>query len=295
VHQNICQVYHLGRFGKRYYIAMEFISGVNLKELIDRQAQLGLRVPPELGVFIVSRVCRALEYAHTKRDKRGEYLHVVHRDVSAKNVMISTEGEVKLTDFGVAKARRLMKAHEGRVRVGNALYMSPEQAKYQPTDGRSDLFSLGVVAFELLTGRQLFAGRSLKATLRNVLTMEIPSPREVDPEIPPSVERILLKTLERDVSRRYQSAGELGYELEYEIYHRGYGPTIVTLEKHMRALFPWLFVPGTERVRAVPAIDDAVLSAMSTIASGGWTMRAEESPGGERPSARSTAQERPRR
>jgi eukaryotic-like serine/threonine-protein kinase len=273
VHQNICQVYYLGQAGRRYYIAMEYISGVNLKEFIDRHLQLGQRVPPELAAFIISRVCRGLEYAHRKRDKRGRLLGVVHRDVSTKNIMISTEGEVKLTDFGVAKARDLMADAEGQVRVGKLPYMSPEQARYESTDGRSDLFSLGTVAFELLTGSRLFDSRSARRTVELVLTKVVPPLRELA-EVSPGLERIVQKALERDLERRYQDAGEMAYDLEFEIYHRGYGPTIVALEKHMRKLFPALFRAGTERHQAVPRMDDRVFSVCSTLAADDLTLPA---------------------
>jgi serine/threonine protein kinase len=244
VHQNICQVYQLGRVGERYFIAMEYIRGVNLRQFMDRHRRKRVDLPPELGTFIISRVCRGLEYAHGKRDRSGMRLGVVHRDVSPGNIMVSTEGEVKLTDFGVAKARnRMLNLAEGQVRVGKLGYMSPEQARFEPTDARADLFSLGAVMFEILTGQTLFGGRTSQMMLRNVLEQPVPSPREINPAIPEGTERVLLKALERDPDRRYQSAGEMGYDLEYQIYHQGYGPTIVTLEKHMRGLFPKLFLP----------------------------------------------------
>ena len=246
VHQNICQVYQLGKFENRYYIAMEYVAGVNLKEFLDRHLLDGLLIPPELGTFIVSRVCRGLEYAHRKRDARGHLLGVVHRDVSPKNIMIAADGEVKLTDFGIAKARHYMKDQEGEVLMGKVQYMSPEQAQYLPTDARSDLFSLGVVMFELLTGQILFGSDSTATAMQNVVYKPIPAPRKLNPSIPEEVERIILKATQRDPGKRYATAGEMGYDLEYAIYSRGYGPTIVTLEKYMRKLFPRLY-PAAER------------------------------------------------
>jgi serine/threonine-protein kinase len=283
VHQNICQVYHLGRWGKRTYIAMEFITGVNLKEFIRRHGELGRQVPWALGTFIVSRVCRGLEYAHGKRDKNGQLLGVVHRDVSFKNIMISTEGEVKLTDFGVAKARKLMRDREGEVRVGSAQTMAPEQVKFQPTDARTDLFALGVILFELLTGQRLFAARTTKGTLRNVLRKKIPQPSRLNPEIPPGIERIILKALSRDPNTRYQSAGAMGYDLEYEIYHQGYGPTIVTLEKYLHELFPGMFLGKAESSRQ-ESLHDSTL-----------TMRPSEVVGDDRERSASTVDLHPRR
>jgi serine/threonine-protein kinase len=255
VHQNICQVYQLGRVGQRYFIAMEFINGVNLRQFLRRHEKTGRSLPPELAVFITSRICRGLEYAHGKRDKNGLLLGVVHRDVGPHNVMVSTEGDVKLTDFGVAKARtQTVELDDGQVRVGKAEYMSPEHVRMEPTDARSDLFSLGAVMFELLTGERLFCGETAHETRAKVLERPIPRPRELNPKISEGVEAVLLRALERDPGARYQTAGELGTDLEYQIYHQGYGPTIVTLEKHMRGLFPELFIPaGRRRAPSKPA------------------------------------------
>ena len=254
VHQNIVQIYKLGRLGNVYYIAMEYVNGINLQEFLNRHLELGQKVPPELGAFIISRVCRGLEYAHAKRDKKGVPLGVVHRDISPKNLMISAEGEVKITDFGIAKAHNLMKDQEGQVLMGKAQYMSPEQAQYMPTDGRSDIFSLGVVMFELLTGESVF-GTTEETTviLNNVSIKDIPKPRDVNPEIPEALERIILKSLERNLPKRYQDAGKMGYDMEYFMYHKGYGPTIVTLEKYMRQLFPQLYTTPFEKSEVRPS------------------------------------------
>ncbi|PYV19422.1 MAG: hypothetical protein DMG07_01895 [Acidobacteria bacterium] len=254
VHQNICQVYQLGKFGSRYYIAMEYVAGVDLAHFIVKQMELRTFVPPDLGTFIISRVCRGLEYAHCKRDRQGQLLGVVHRDVSPKNIMISVEGEVKLTDFGVAKARNLMKDQEGKVLLGKAQYMSPEQAQLHPTDARSDLFSLGVVMFELLTNQKLFRGESTKHTLKNVLAKSIPTLRAYNPEVPEEIDRIFARAVERDLNKRYQSAAEMGYDLEYSIYAKGYGPTIVSLERYMRKLFPHLYAAADSRSAAEPIV-----------------------------------------
>jgi serine/threonine protein kinase len=245
VHQNIVQIYKLGRIKNTFYIAMEYVHGVNLQEFMARHLELGQKVPIDLGAFIVSRIC---EYAHSKRDRNGNPLGVVHRDISPKNLMITAEGEVKITDFGIAKARKLMKDQEGTVLMGKAQYMSPEQAQYMATDRRSDIFSLAVVTTELLTGESIF-GTTEDTTmiLGNVVQKNIPKPRDLNPDIPEALEKIMQKALERSVTRRYQDAGKMGYDLEYFMYHKGYGPTIVTLEKYMRQLFPRLYVAPMDR------------------------------------------------
>ncbi len=248
VHQNIVQIYKLGRINQTFYIAMEYVQGVNLQEFMNRHLESGQKVPIDLAAFIISRVCRGLEYAHAKRDRAGNPLGVVHRDISPKNLMITTEGEVKITDFGIAKARKLMKDQEGQVLMGKAQYMSPEQAQYMQTDRRSDIFSLAVVMVELLSGESIF-GTTEDTTkiLENVVHKAIPNPRLLNPEIPEQLEKIILKALERNVTKRYQDAGKMGYDLEYFMYHKGYGPTIVTLEKYMRQYFPHLYHTPMEK------------------------------------------------
>jgi serine/threonine-protein kinase len=255
VHQNIVQIYKLGRIQNTYYIAMEYVHGINLQQFMNRHLEQSLRVPTELGAFIISRVCRGLEYAHSKRDKQGQPLGVVHRDISPKNLMISAEGEVKITDFGIAKARNLMKDQEGQVLMGKAQYMSPEQAAYLPTDRRSDIFSLGVVMYEMLTGEPAFGAHDdTTVILENVQKKEIRPPREINPDIPEALEKILMKSLERTISRRYQDAGQMGHDIEYFMYHKGYGPTIVTLEKYMRQHFPQLYLAPMEQKVSRPVV-----------------------------------------
>lgn len=243
IHQNIVQIYKLGKTNGQFYIAMEYVHGVNLRQLMDKHHELGTIMPVELGAFIISRVCRGLEYAHAKTDPDGIPLGVVHRDINPNNLMIATEGEVKITDFGVAKAKNVMEDKEGSVIMGKAPYMSPEQAKGKVTDRRSDVFSLGIVMYELLTGQGLFGhGEDARAIMKNVCEAAIPAPRELNPEIPEQLEKIIMKALERDLDKRYPDAGKFGYDLEYFMYHKGYGPTIQTLEKHMRLMFPELYI-----------------------------------------------------
>src|ERR1700761_3094437 len=158
IHTNIVQTYHLGEANNVYFICMELIRGVNLEQFTRQLAQKRRPLPRELAVFITSRVARGLAYAHAKTDKDSKPLGIVHRDVSLKNIMIAFEGDVKLTDFGIAKARGFLQDNEGEVVAGKADYMSPEQADFQITDRRSDLFSTGVVLSNLLMGYNVFKG-----------------------------------------------------------------------------------------------------------------------------------------
>ena len=237
IHTNIVQTYHLGEANGVYFIAMEFIRGVNLEQFCQQLTDRKRQLPKELAVFIVSRVARGLAYAHAKTDKDGKPLGIVHRDVSLKNIMIAFEGDVKLTDFGIAKARGFLTDQEGEVVAGKADFMSPEQADFQITDKRSDLFSAGVVLAHLLLGRNIFKGPTAEESRQRIMTLPIPDFRALDSRIDDRLNEILHRALVRDLNSRYPDADQLLYDLEHYIYHTGYGPTNETLGKYMRDLF----------------------------------------------------------
>ena len=237
IHTNIVQTYHLGEANGVCFIAMELIRGVNLEQFSRQLTDKKKKLPKELAVFITSRVARGLAYAHAKTDKDGKPLGIVHRDVSFKNIMIAFEGDVKLTDFGIAKARGFLTDQEGEVVAGKADYMSPEQADFQVTDKRSDLFSVGVVLSNLLLGRNIFKGENAEESRQRIMSQPIPDFRALDSRIDDKLNDILHHCLVRDPERRYATADELMYDLEYYIYHEGYGPTNETLGKFIRELF----------------------------------------------------------
>jgi len=237
IHTNIVQTYHLGEANGVYFICMELIRGANLEQFTNRLAETGQVLPKELAVFITSRVARGLAYAHAKTDKDGRPLGVVHRDVSFKNILIAFEGDVKLTDFGIAKARGFLKDQEGEIVAGKAEYMSPEQADFQITDKRSDLFSTGVVLAHLLLGHNIFKGNTTEESRQRIMHHPIPDFRKLDDRIDDELNRILQLALARDLSKRYPNADKLLFDLEHYIYHRGYGPTNETLGRFIRELF----------------------------------------------------------
>lgn len=237
IHTNIVQTYHLGSTGQLYYIAMELIRGVNLEQFTQQLTDRKRKLPLELAVFIVSRVARGLSYAHAKRDKDGKLLGIVHRDVSFKNIMIAFEGDVKLTDFGIAKARGFLQDNEGEVVAGKADFMSPEQASFKITDKRSDIFSAGVVLANLLLGYNIFKGANADESRERVMTLSVPDFTRLDSRIDAPLNRILQRTMAREIGVRYPDSDELLYELEHYIYHTGYGPTNETLGKFIRELF----------------------------------------------------------
>jgi serine/threonine-protein kinase len=237
IHTNIVQTYHLGEINGVCLIAMELIRGVNLEQFTHQLSEKKRILPKELAVFITSRVSRGLAYAHAKTDKDGKPLGIVHRDVSFKNIMVAFEGDVKLTDFGIAKARGFLTDQEGEVVAGKPDYMSPEQADFQITDKRSDIFSVGVVLSNLLLGKNIFKGETAEESRGRIMRQPIPDFRALDPRIDDKLNDILHHCLTRDLARRYATADELMYDLEYYIYHDGYGPTNETLGKFIRELF----------------------------------------------------------
>jgi serine/threonine protein kinase len=237
IHTNIVQTYHLGEANDVSFICMELIRGCNLEQFTRQLASKKHPLPRELAVFITSRVARGLAYAHAKTDKDGKPLGIVHRDVSFKNIMIAYEGDVKLTDFGIAKARGFLSDQEGEVVAGKADYMSPEQADFQITDRRSDLFSVGVVLAHLLLGKNIFKGDTAEESRQRIMKMNIPDFTGLDPRIDAPLNKILQSCLTRDLSHRYATADQLMHDLEYYIYHSGYGPTNETLGKFIRELF----------------------------------------------------------
>ena len=238
VHPNIVQIYQLDKYAGGYYIAMEYINGVTCSELLSLHRSLGVNIPVDYVTFIISRIARGLEYAHNLRDNTGKLLDIVHRDVCPKNIMITSEGEGKLTDFGIAKAGNSSTSHEGELLLGKVQYMSPEQAMLKKTDNRSDIFSLGIVYYELLTGVSPFKADSSIASLSKVRMCSLPPVTSYRNDLPKELLRILNKMLKKDPAARYSDTGELSTDLEMLMYAHGYGPTIKKLSQYMNTVFP---------------------------------------------------------
>ena len=237
IHPNIVQIYNFGEQAHRVFMIMEFVDGYNLEEFLLQHQALRLNVPIDLAVFLVSRICRALAYAHRKCDKDGRPLRIVHRDVNPRNILLGHEGHVKLTDFGIAKARDLMFNEEGSIIAGKEDYLSPEQARKEVTDERADIFSCGVVLAELLFGENPFTGNTPEETLANVLDLPLPEFGAHRDGIDDRLVRVLHRALDRDRNRRYQTAHEFLRDLELYLYSDHYGPTTEKLAAYNRVLF----------------------------------------------------------
>ena len=223
-HASICQIYDLGRIGEHdHYIAMEYISGRDLLSLHNFFRRKQSRMPMILASYIGARVAEGLDYAHRKRGPDGDAMHIVHRDVSPQNVIISYDGQVKLIDFGIAKARsRNMQETQAGVLKGKFGYMSPEQVQGRPIDHRSDIFALGTVVHETLTCQRLFFGESDFATLELIRDGQVAPPSRVNPDVPAELDRIVMKALAKDLDERYGSAAEMGEDLSRFIQGRGH-------------------------------------------------------------------------
>ncbi len=212
-HANICQIFELGRITGQHFIAMEYIWGKDLLQIHNRFRKLGERMPVAMACYIISRVCEGLHYAHKKKDALGRPLEIVHRDCSPQNMLISYEGEVKLIDFGIAKAASRSSRTNAGVLKGKFGYMSPEQVRGMPLDRRSDIFAIGTVLHETLTGQRLFLGESDFSTLERVRNADIANPRSLCPDIPEAVDQIVMKALRREPGDRYQWCGDMNADL----------------------------------------------------------------------------------
>lgn len=213
-HSNVVQIYELGKNNENYYIAMEYILGRDLRQIFDRFRKAEKIFPVPAAAFVASKICDGLDYAHRKNSPTGAPLNLIHRDVSPQNILVSYEGAVKITDFGIAKAEDRASKTQAGVLKGKFGYMSPEQVRGLDIDRRSDIFALGILLYEMVTGERLFLGESDFSTLEKVRAAEVPPPSQYNPDIPEELERILLKALARDREERYQWASELHDDLQ---------------------------------------------------------------------------------
>jgi serine/threonine protein kinase len=213
-HANIAQIYELGQITNSYFIAMEYIPGRDMRAIFDRCRKKSEPAPVPLVAYVVSKMCEGLDYAHRKKNNQGQELNIVHRDISPQNILISFEGEVKVIDFGIAKAAGKATKTQAGILKGKFGYMSPEQIRGLPLDRRSDIFAIGVCLYEMLTGERLFVGDSDFSVLEKVRKAEVAPPSTYNRRIPEALEKIVLKALARDVDERYQYANELGDDLQ---------------------------------------------------------------------------------
>jgi len=248
-HANIVQIIDFARHEETYYLAMEYVRGRSLSEAHKRARELSVPLPAVLVAHLGQEVARGLAYAHRLSDG-GRPLELVHRDVTPHNVLLSYDGAVKLTDFGIAKASN--RATSSGMLKGKFAYMSPEQARGEHVDPRTDVFALGITLWELLTAGRLFDAESDVGVLRAVQEREVLAPSILNPEVDDELDRVILRALERDPSRRYQSAQELERALAHIVLRTARSPDDTDVGAWMRELFP------IEAKRAEPSVSRSI-------------------------------------
>jgi serine/threonine protein kinase len=221
-HANIVQVFDISRTpDNAYFLVMEFVDGCNLKALIERQKQKGKRIEIGHTIYLMIECCKALHYAHAlEHPETGLPLGIVHRDISPPNILLSKNGEVKLVDFGLAKANTQIESTDQGVVKGKFSYLSPEAASGLEVDARADVFAVGILLWEMFTGKRLFYGDSDYQTVELVRQARVPSIQQHNPEIEPEIEQVVRKALARDPDERYPSAADLGEALAQYLFSR---------------------------------------------------------------------------
>ncbi len=213
-HPSIVEVFELGHLDGSTFIAMEWVDGIDLRRVLQKEQERGGVVAPGVAAWLVARLCEGLFHAHMARDAAGKPMGIIHRDVSPQNVMVSFHADVKLVDFGIAKATAWMGRSKPGVIKGKFLYLSPEQLTTEPLDHRMDLFALGTMLYELTTGQSPFYRTSTEAVIYAIRMEDPDPPTVVRKGFPPALSKIILKCLEKDRARRYQSADEIRAALE---------------------------------------------------------------------------------
>ena len=261
-HPNIVQIFDVGQVDGTYYIAMEHIHGEDIRSIVrGMRRKAVMEFPVEHALAIALGVCAGLAYAHDKRDLDGRLLGIVHRDISPQNIVITFTGDVKIVDFGIAKSEKetTEDTQTGQLK-GKVPYMSPEQAAGQELDLRSDIFAVGVVLFELTTGRRLFKGDTELATLKLILESDYPSPSSIRPGYPRGLERIVMKALAKKREDRYQTAREMQADLESFVREERIPVSTVSLTHWMQMLFADKLAQQHEALQDIKQLADVIAS-----------------------------------
>jgi serine/threonine-protein kinase len=220
-HSNCVQVFDIGVGDNAFFIVMEFVDGANLKAIIEHIKKSGRDFPVEAAVYISLELCKGLAYAHELTDNNGIPLHIVHRDMSPPNVLVTKNGEVKIVDFGLAKANSQLEKSEPGIIKGKFSYLSPEAAMGQEVDARTDVFAVGIILWELLGGQRLFLGDTDFQTVKKVQAANVPSISGINKRVPQELEKIINKSLARDPTQRYATARALGMDLSKFMFKFG--------------------------------------------------------------------------
>ena len=273
-HPNIVRIDELGEVEGEWFVRMEYVEGASLSEVLKRAAKSGEYLPLEAVLSIGAGLASALDYAHHACDSEGRELQIVHRDVTPQNVLLARSGDVKLIDFGVARAeQRFLRTMPGLVK-GKLPYMSPEQADGRRLDARSDIFALGVCLWEALTGRRLFRGASQAETMQRLFACQVSPPSLYRPEVPAEVDALVLKALSREVSGRFKRAADLGEAIETVVEQYALPSGAKAIAALTRAL-----VPDAGHAEGLSPDEEPT----GTLEGGTDAVTRQERPGGPRP------------
>jgi serine/threonine protein kinase/Tfp pilus assembly protein PilF len=253
-HGNIVQIYDFGSMEDSYFISMEFLFGKDLRAIAAKAKERNLPLSLEHTLYIISRACSGLDYAHKLKDFQGKPLNIIHRDISPQNIFVTYEGDVKLLDFGIAKAASQSTITQYGMIKGKVAYMSPEQAAGKFIDQRSDIFSAGILLYEMVTGGRMFTGDSTMQILAKVREAEFDSPDSVAPGLHPKVYKIINRALAKEREERYQSSGEVLGDLEECMAELSLRPTAGGLAQYMKALFQDEIAAEDQVIREVSGI-----------------------------------------
>jgi serine/threonine protein kinase len=258
MHPNIVQIYEFGQADGMYFIAMESVQGVTLREALNKLKREQRAMPFMVAADIARQVCTGLDYAHTLRGSDGRALEIVHQDISPTNVMLAYNGTVKVLDFGIARATSFNDDPQNGLVKGKVSYLAPEQVSLQPFDRRADVFALGAVLHEMLTGVRLFPAKNDMARMKQLLAQPIPTPSAVNAAIPPELDEIVMRALALNPAARYPSAAAMAADIERTLIAARYSSR--DLSKLLHGLFlppeePLVVVDGQPQPRALSISD----------------------------------------
>ena len=254
-HENIVQIYDFGNMEGAYFITMEYLFGKDLRAITNKASTIELPIGLENAIHIISRICAGLDYAHKLKNFQGRPLNIIHRDISPQNIFVTYDGQVKIIDFGIAKATSMDETTQFGLVKGKAAYMSPEQADGRAIDYRSDIFSTGILLYELVTGRRMYEGETLDI-ISKAKNAEFEPPQNMVKDIHPRLLHTLNRALAKDLDQRYQSGGEMQRDLDECSYQLSLRPNAVHMSHYMTTLFREESL-GEERV-------------MRNVSKGGW-------------------------
>ena len=251
-HENIIHIYDFGEMEGSYFIAMEYLFGRDLKSVFHKSSQMNLPIDLENSLFIASKICEGLEYAHNLMDLHGASLNIVHRDISPQNIFITYDGKIKTIDFGIAKTTTQTTKTQVGIIKGKVAYMSPEQAEGKSIDRRSDIFAVGILLYEMITRKEMYDGDTMQV-LNKAINAQYEPPENLTPGLPPKVYEILHRALNKNLEKRYQSCGEMMTDIENCLYDIKCRPNAKMLEKYITSLFEKEY--SDEKIKSIEILE----------------------------------------